>query len=174
MNYQLWDLDGGNLIGVYDSEAEALSWVHRYLVDAGVEYVLDLALESYCDGKTVKVAAAKDLVHQVQLQAGRAQPGADIPAHTPGVPLRGRANQIVFTPQAEIDEESRRVRRLRIVVNLSLMLIAQGDLAYDEAQRLVTSARDLAESLFPGKGDVYDLIYRPQFRRLINEVYRLQ
>jgi hypothetical protein len=28
--------------------------------------------------------------------------------------------------------------------------------------------------LFPGKGEVYDLLYRPKFRRLINEVYRLQ
>jgi hypothetical protein len=80
----------------------------------------------------------------------------------------------IFPSQAEIDEESRKVRRLRIVVNLSLSLIAQGDLPYNEAQDLAASARRLAESLFPGKGDVYDLLYRPKFRRLINEVYRLQ
>ena len=76
--------------------------------------------------------------------------------------------------KAEIDEESRRVRRLRIVVNLSLSLIAQGNLPYEEAQEIAAAARRLAENLFPGKGHVYDLIYRPQFRRLINEVYRLQ
>jgi len=76
--------------------------------------------------------------------------------------------------KAEIDEESRCVRRLRIVVNLSLSLIAQGDLPYAEAQELAASARRLAEELFPGKGEVYDLVYRPKFRRLINEVYRLQ
>jgi hypothetical protein len=75
---------------------------------------------------------------------------------------------------AEIDEESRRVRRLRIVVNLSLSLIAQGDLPYSEAQELAAAARRLAGELFPGKGDVYDLVYKPKFRRLINEVYRLQ
>jgi hypothetical protein len=80
----------------------------------------------------------------------------------------------IFPSQAEIDEESRKVRRLRIVVNLSLNLIAQGDLPYEEAQELAAGARRLAESLFPGKGDVYDLLYRPKFRRLINEVYRLQ
>lgn len=84
------------------------------------------------------------------------------------------STQRVSPTKAEIDEESRRVRRLRIVVNLSLSLIAQGNLPYEEAQELAAAARRLAEALFPGKGDVYDLLYRPQFRRLINEVYRLQ
>lgn len=82
--------------------------------------------------------------------------------------------QPVSPSNAEIDEESRRVRRLRIVVNLSLGLIAQGDLPYEQAQEIAASARKLAEELFPGKGEVYDLLYRPKFRRLINEVYRLQ
>ncbi len=82
--------------------------------------------------------------------------------------------QPVSPTNAEIDEESRRVRRLRIVVNLSLSLIAQGDLPYEEAQEIAAAARRLEEQLFPGKGEVYDLLYRPKFRRLINEVYRLQ
>ncbi len=82
--------------------------------------------------------------------------------------------QPVSPSNAEIDEESRRVRRLRIVVNLSLSIIAQGDLTYEEAQEIAASARKLAEELFPGKGEVYDLLYRPKFRQLINEVYRLQ
>ena len=84
------------------------------------------------------------------------------------------STQRISPTKAEIDEESRRVRRLRIVVNLSLSLIAQGNLPYEEAQELAAAARRLAETLFPGKGDVYDLLYRPQFYRLINEVYRLQ
>lgn len=82
--------------------------------------------------------------------------------------------QPISPTNAEIDEESRRVRRLRIVVNLSLSLIAQGNLPYSEAQELATATRRLAEMLFPGKGEVYDLLYRPKFRRLISEVYRLQ
>lgn len=76
--------------------------------------------------------------------------------------------------KAEIDDESRRIRHLRIVVNLSLSLIAQGGMPYEEAQEMVASAKRLAEDLFPGKGQVFDLLYRPQFRRLINDVYRLQ
>ena len=84
------------------------------------------------------------------------------------------STQRLSPTKAEIDEESRRVRRLRIVVNLSLSLIAQGNLPYEEAQEIAAAARRLAENLFPGKGEVYDLLYWPQFRRLINEVYRLQ
>ena len=74
----------------------------------------------------------------------------------------------------EIDEESRRVRRLRIVVHLALNIIAQGEMPIEEAHELVAATRRVALQLFPGKGDVYDLIYRPKFQRLINEVYRLQ
>ncbi len=74
----------------------------------------------------------------------------------------------------EIDEESRRLRRLRIVVNLALSLIAQGEVPIEEAHNLIAATRRLALQLFPGKGEVYDLIYRPKFQRLINEVYRLQ
>jgi len=60
------------------------------------------------------------------------------------------------------------------VVNLSLDLIAQGNMPYEEAQELVAAAKRMAENLFPGKGHVFDLIYLPQFRRLINDLYRLQ
>ena len=79
-----------------------------------------------------------------------------------------------FPSQAEIDEESRKVRRLRIVVNLSLSLIAQGDLPYEEAQELA-AARGASPSLFPGKGDVYDLLLPAQIpplhqRRSFNPV----
>ncbi len=74
----------------------------------------------------------------------------------------------------EIDEESRRLRRLRIVVNLALSIIAQGEVPIEEAHHMVAATRRLASELFPGKEGVYDLIYRPKFQRLISEVYRLQ
>ena len=87
-----------------------------------------------------------------------------------------QANSIrsVSPTNAQIDEESRQIRRLRIVANLSLSLIAQGDLPYEEAQELVAAAGRLAEQLFPGTSHVFDLLYRPKFRRLVNQVYRLQ
>jgi len=85
----------------------------------------------------------------------------------------GNTTRRLHPTNAEIDEESKRIRRLRIVVNLSLSLIAQGDLPFEEAQELTSAAARLSEHLFPGKSHVFDLLYRPKFRRLINEIYRL-
>jgi hypothetical protein len=77
------------------------------------------------------------------------------------------------TPEA-IAEENRRMRRLRLVVQLALEVIAQGELPYEEASDLATATRRVALQLFPGKEDAFDLIYRPKFQRLMSEVYRLQ
>jgi len=76
--------------------------------------------------------------------------------------------------QDAIDEESRRIRRLRIAVHLALEVIAQGQVPFEEATELAEATRRVAAALFPGKEDVFDLIYGPKFRRLITQVYRLQ
>ncbi len=76
--------------------------------------------------------------------------------------------------RAEIDEESRRLRRLRIVINLTLDVISQGQLPFDEAMELVGAVRRVALQFFPEKGDTYDLIYAPKFARLMREIYRIQ
>jgi hypothetical protein len=73
-----------------------------------------------------------------------------------------------------IDEESRRIRRLRIAVNLAMEVIAQGGLPYEEASALIVATRRAAVALFPGKETTFDLLYRPRFQRLMREVYRLQ
>ena len=76
--------------------------------------------------------------------------------------------------QAEIDEESRRTRRLRIVVNLALEVISQGQLPYEEAVELIAATRRVALQLFPDKAATYDLIYASKFDRLLREMYRIQ
>ena len=74
--------------------------------------------------------------------------------------------------QEEIQEESRRIRRLRIAVHLALSCIAQGGMSLEEARALEDATRMAALKLFPGKGPTFDLIYAPQFERMIREVYR--
>jgi hypothetical protein len=76
--------------------------------------------------------------------------------------------------QAEIDDESRRIRRLRIVVQLTLDTIASGDLPPEEAAEMVAATRNLALEMFPGKEGAFDLLYRPKFQRVMHAVYRLQ
>jgi hypothetical protein len=80
-----------------------------------------------------------------------------------------------FTPtQEQIDAESRLIRRLRILVQLTLETIAGGDLSPEEAASMVADTRRAALNMFPGKEDAFDLIYRPQFQRVMHAVYRLQ
>jgi hypothetical protein len=72
----------------------------------------------------------------------------------------------------EIAEENRRLRYLRVVVDLTAILIRQGGLGRREAEGLVAAARRHILELFPGKESTYDLIYRPRFERLIREFAR--
>jgi len=84
-------------------------------------------------------------------------------------------NDVPLPPtQAEIDEESRLLRRLRILVRLTLEEIAAGDLTPEEAAGMVAATRRVALEMFPGKERAFDLIYKPQFQRMMNAVYRLQ
>ncbi len=75
--------------------------------------------------------------------------------------------------EAEILEESRKVRRLQIVVNLVMSTLAQCDLPIEEASEMIAATRRFALTLFPGKERTFDLIYRPRFQRLLAEKYRL-
>lgn len=73
----------------------------------------------------------------------------------------------------EIKEEERRIRYLRQVVDLTIGLIAQTDLPIEEASQMVASTKELAMKLFPGKGEVFDMVYGPRFKRLLVEKYGL-
>ena len=80
-----------------------------------------------------------------------------------------------FQPtQEQIDDESRRIRRLRILVQLTLESIAAGDLTPEEASGMIAATRRVALEMFPGKERAFDLIYKPQFQRVMNAVYGLQ
>ncbi len=82
--------------------------------------------------------------------------------------------QPVAPTQEQIDEESRQLRRLRILVRLTMESIADGDLSAEEAAGMIAATRRAALDMFPGKEQAFDLIYRPQFQRLMNAIYRLQ
>jgi predicted HTH domain antitoxin len=75
--------------------------------------------------------------------------------------------------QAEIDEESRRGRRLRLAVQLAIELIHGGTLSYEEAVQLMAATRRLALQLFPGKGETFDLIYARRLERSLRSAYRI-
>ena len=66
-------------------------------------------------------------------------------------------------------EERRRLRMLRMVVDLTTNVLAQGRMTRAEAEELVAAARRRALELFPDKAATYDLILAPRFARLMDE-----
>ena len=72
----------------------------------------------------------------------------------------------VSDPEAD---ERRRLRLLRMVVDLTTNVLAQGRMTRPEAEDLVAATRRRALELFPDKASTYDLILAPRFARLMDE-----
>jgi len=72
-----------------------------------------------------------------------------------------------------IKEENRKMRYLRFVVDFSILSIQQDELLLEEALDLVEDVKRAACGLFPGKEEVFELIYRPRFNRVIEVRYGL-
>jgi hypothetical protein len=84
-------------------------------------------------------------------------------------------NNPVRNGQSEQEEESRRLRRLQLMMNLVMQVIAQdAGLSLDEASQMVADSRTAALALFPGKELAFDLIYRPRLQRIMRERFRVQ
>lgn len=73
--------------------------------------------------------------------------------------------------QKLIADEEKRMKTLRFIVDLTQSVLMQSDLSWDDAWRLIENTRRAALTLFPGKDDVFDLIYAPRFRRIIKDRY---
>ena len=72
-------------------------------------------------------------------------------------------------------DEGRRLRRLQLMMNLVMQVIAQdAKLTFEEASQMIADSRSAALAMFPGKELAYDLLYRPRFQRLMRERFWLQ
>ena len=76
--------------------------------------------------------------------------------------------------EQEIREENRKIRYLRFLVDFSILSIQQEDLHLEEALERVEDVKRAACSLFPGKEETFELIYRPRFHRVIQERFGSQ
>jgi hypothetical protein len=70
-------------------------------------------------------------------------------------------------------EERRRVRQLRVSVDLTCAVLRQGGLSRAEGEELVAAVRHRALELFPDKGHVFDLVLAPRLERILDEVLPL-
>ena len=71
-------------------------------------------------------------------------------------------------PEA-VAEEQRRADRLRRTVDVACAVLRQGGFTRAEGEAVVALARVQALELFPGRGDVFDLVLAPRFRRVLDE-----
>jgi hypothetical protein len=75
----------------------------------------------------------------------------------------------------EREEENRKIRRLQLMMNMVMSVLAQDqEITLEEASEMIANAKTAALAMFPDKELAYDLIYRPRFQRLLNERFRLQ
>jgi DNA helicase IV len=76
--------------------------------------------------------------------------------------------------EQELKEESRKIRRLQLMMNLVMSTISQTEVSLEEASQMVADARTAALTMFPDKELAYDIIYKPRLQRLMRERFRLQ
>jgi hypothetical protein len=85
-----------------------------------------------------------------------------------------RPSEPAQTPE-ELQEESRKIRRLQMVVNMVMEVIIQdATLSVEEASEMVADTRRAALAMFPDKELAFNLIYWPRLQRLMRERYRMQ
>ena len=64
-------------------------------------------------------------------------------------------------------DEERRMRLLRVLVDVASTAIRSHPMSRAEAEQVVEHLRQKVVALFPGKGETFDLVYRARFRRLV-------
>jgi hypothetical protein len=95
-------------------------------------------------------------------------------AGSPSASTDSTKQQPAQSPE-ELKEESRKIRRLQIMMNMVMEVIAQDlTLSVDEASEMVADARKAALMMFPDKELAFNLIYWPRLQRLMRERFRMQ
>jgi hypothetical protein len=71
-------------------------------------------------------------------------------------------------------EEQKLIRRLQMMMNMVMQVIAQdASISIEDASQMIADSRKAALAMFPGKELAYDLIWRPRFQRLMRERFRI-
>ena len=71
-------------------------------------------------------------------------------------------------------EEGKRIRRLQLMMNMVMQVIAQdSSLSIDEASQMIADSKKAALAMFPDKELAYEILWRPRFQRLMRERFRI-
>ena len=80
----------------------------------------------------------------------------------------------IMADKAALIAEEKKLRQLGRAMDVAAALLWRIDLTLEEAQDVVSHAKQTALELFPDKEETFDLIYAPRFRRILAEKYQLQ
>ena len=69
----------------------------------------------------------------------------------------------------DVVDEQLRMGRLRRVVDLTAYWLEKGSFSHEEALSIIEHARGEILKLCPGKDDVFELVIRPRFLRILSE-----
>lgn len=69
----------------------------------------------------------------------------------------------------DVVDEQLRMGRLRRVVDLTAYWLEKGSFSHEEALSIIEHARGEILKLCPGKEDVFELLIRPRFLRILSE-----
>ena len=79
-----------------------------------------------------------------------------------------------MTQDEALREEEQRVRRLRLLVDVTAQVLAEDEkLTLCEALRLIDAARTASWRMFPDKDDTFELVIRPRLERIVLERFRI-
>ncbi|GAC1585367.1 MAG: hypothetical protein NVS3B20_27550 [Polyangiales bacterium] len=68
-------------------------------------------------------------------------------------------------------EETKRVHRLNRAVEVAIQVIYAERMSRLEAERVVDQVAKLAEEMFPGSRDTFEIVYGRRLQRVIREVF---
>jgi hypothetical protein len=66
-----------------------------------------------------------------------------------------------------MSDEEKRMRRLKVIVDLTAAVLAQEKMSIDEALDLMNATKQTVLRLFPGKENTYNMIYGRRFERIL-------
>jgi len=90
-------------------------------------------------------------------------------------PTNEESQKSAHESDREMQEESRKIRRLQLMMSMVLSVIGQDpSLTVEEASELAAGAKRAALAMFPDKELAFDLLYKPRLQRLMRERFRLQ
>lgn len=69
----------------------------------------------------------------------------------------------------DVVDEQLRMGRLKRVVDVTAYWLEQGSFNHEEALSIIEHARGEILQLCPGKEEVFELVIRPRFLRVLNE-----